>query len=242
MKKTVLSYVAGFMTATILTCGIAYASTTKTIEILYDNIKVYKDNVLCELKDANGSAIEPFIYNGTTYMPVRGTANLAGMDVTWDGTTKSVYLWSELSSPNDTYLMDVCPPYEVSSGMSYQGWGTYRHYTEYLLKDAKYFEMAGTKYTNGFALHDGGKYALFALNGKYKEITFTLGHVDNTGMTAFSVQFYVDNVLVKEFTIQPEAMPQKVTVPLNNGLQLKVFTPDSVDGHPYVGLGNITIK
>jgi len=35
--------------------------------------------------------IEPFIYNGTTYMPVRGTAKLAGMDVEWDGSTKSVY-------------------------------------------------------------------------------------------------------------------------------------------------------
>ena len=44
------------------------------------------------------------IYNGTTYLPVRGTASLAGMEVTWDGATKSVYLWDDLSPEGTAFL------------------------------------------------------------------------------------------------------------------------------------------
>ena len=88
MKKTFFGYFAGFLSAAICLGEVVYAAVgTETIEVIYDNIKVYKDNVLCELKDANGTVIEPFIYNGTTYMPVRGTANLADMQVTWDSNT-----------------------------------------------------------------------------------------------------------------------------------------------------------
>lgn len=115
MKKTVKGFLMGSLSTAFILSGIVYASAgTKSIEIIYDNIKIYKDNVLCEVKDANGTVIEPFIYNGTTYMPVRGTANLAGMQVTWDGATKTVYLWDKIPA-NEIYLMEVCPPYTTTS-------------------------------------------------------------------------------------------------------------------------------
>ena len=63
MKKAAAGYVAGFLSAAVVFGGVAYATVgTKTIEAVYSNIKVYKDNVLCELKDSNGTTVEPFIY------------------------------------------------------------------------------------------------------------------------------------------------------------------------------------
>lgn len=118
MKQRLQGLVTGIAIGAICTSGAVFAKTAiENITVSYDNIKVYKDNVLCELKDSNGSVIEPFIYNGTTYMPVRGTAKLADMDVTWDGASKSVYLWDEMV-PNGTYLMEVCPPYEKTVMMN----------------------------------------------------------------------------------------------------------------------------
>lgn len=94
MKQKLQGLLAGLLIGTTLTGGFVFAKTgTEYIEVIYNDIKVYRDNVLCELKDANGTVIEPFIYNGTTYMPVRGAANLAGMDVQWDGSEKSIYWW-----------------------------------------------------------------------------------------------------------------------------------------------------
>lgn len=230
MKKTFLGYFAGFLSAAICLGGVVYAAVgTETIEVIYDNIKVYKDNVLCELKDANGTVIEPFIYNGTTYMPVRGTANLADMQVTWDGNTKSVYLWDE-QVPEGTSFLEVCPPYE----------GTYE---SYLQSEGTSFEMAGEKYSNGLVLMRSQTFvgsALFNLNGKYSELECTVGHVGSSGNEQ-SVSFIVDGKLVKEVTIGVEELPQKVSIPLSHGLQLKVIRNDG-GTYQYIGIGNMTVK
>ena len=59
MKKRLEGLTVGILIGATITGGAVFgASRTKTIEVLYNNIKVYKDNVLCELKDANGTTIE----------------------------------------------------------------------------------------------------------------------------------------------------------------------------------------
>lgn len=233
MKKTLKGYVLGFLSAVILVNGVSYATTgAQIIEVIYDNIKIYKDNVLCELRDANGSVVEPFIYNGTTYMPVRGTANLADMQVTWDGAAKSVYLWDEVPLEG-TYLLEICPPYETSG------------YYECLQKDGKSFQMSGTKYSNGFTLGNEG-YAYFNLNGKYSNIEFDIGHVDGTEMDDCTVSFFLDGKLIKESTANAEDLPKTILLPVNYALQLKVLFSETSSGRIFpqgrVGLGNITVK
>lgn len=93
MKKQLKGYFLGFLSAVVLTSGVTYAArTTKTIEAFYNNIKIYVDGIKVEPKDAVGNTVEPFIYNGTTYLPVRAVGEAIGKTVTWDGTTQSVYL------------------------------------------------------------------------------------------------------------------------------------------------------
>lgn len=226
MKKTFLGYFAGFLSAAICLGGVVYAAVgTETIEVIYDNIKVYKDNVLCELKDANGTVIEPFIYNGTTYMPVRGTANLADMQVTWDGNTKSVYLWDE-QVPEGTIFLEECPPYDTAYGV-----GTY------LASNGQSFSMAGEKYSNGLVFGSWNGYALFNLNSKYATIECTIGHSGNERGEK-SVSFIVDGKVVEEVELEPECLPKKVSIPVQYGLQLKIQTSGSDD----IGIGNMTVQ
>ncbi|MCD8180945.1 MAG: NPCBM/NEW2 domain-containing protein, partial [Firmicutes bacterium] len=233
-KQRLQGLIAGIAIGAICASGIAYAkSATQTIEVTYDNIKVYKDNVLCDLKDANGNTIEPFIYNGTTYMPVRGVASAVGMDVTWDGTNKGVYLWDEQVASN-TYLMDVCPPYENSI-----------NYKEYLPTSGNSFSMAGEKYSNGFTLTAiADCYALFNLNGKYSSIELTVGCADSNSSDATgTVSFIVDGELIKTVDIDTEMLPQKISIPLNYGLQMKVVATGGSTWHCLgVGLANIIVK
>ena len=42
--------------------------------------------------DSDGNAVEPMIYNGTTYLPVRAIASAVGKAAYWDGPTYTVYL------------------------------------------------------------------------------------------------------------------------------------------------------
>lgn len=229
MKKTLQGMVIGFLIGTMSIGTVAYAkSATENISVRYDNIKVYKDNVLSDLKDSNGQKIEPFIYNGTTYLPLRGAANLAGLGVTWDGATKSVYLWDEMTA-SDTYLLDVCQPYEGYQDI-------------YKQVDGKSFEMAGKKYSNGMVLMRAQTFigsALFNLDGKYSTLECTVGHVGNSDKEQ-SVSFIVDGKLVKEVTVEAGEMPKSISIPLNYGLQLKIVRDDNLT-YKYIGLGNITV-
>ncbi|MBR5270972.1 MAG: NPCBM/NEW2 domain-containing protein [Clostridia bacterium] len=231
MRKRLQGLIVGLLIVASITGGVVFAkSKTQMIEVFYNNIKVYKDNVLCELKDANGTVIEPFIYNGTTYMPVRGTANLADMEVTWDGQTQSVYLWDE-QVPNGTFFMDVCPPYEEQSC------------DIYLPNEGRSFSMSGERYSNGLTLNYTGAYALFNLNSKYSTIECTVGH-SGDNQDEKSVAFIVDGKIVKEIELEAEDMPKKVSIPVNYGLQLKILRTEC-EGYYYstgVGIGNITVK
>lgn len=226
MNKTLKGYVLGLLTASLLTGGAALAkSLTQTIEVTYDNIKVYKDNVLCQLKDANGSVIEPFIYNGTTYMPVRGTASLADMEVTWDGASKSVYLWDNMV-PSGTSFIEACPPYDTRGCDVVQA------------SNGKSFSMSGTKYSDGLRFfNNSNRYALFNLNSKYAAIECTVGHTDDTQRDK-EISFIVDGKLVKKVELEAECMPKTVSIPVKYGLQLKIVT--GIYGS--IGVGNMTAE
>lgn len=229
MKKAAAGYVAGFLSAAVVFGGVAYATVgTKTIEAVYSNIKVYKDNMLCELKDENGNLIEPFIYNGTTYMPVRGTASLADMHVTWDGASKSVYLWDE-KIPEGTYFLEVCPPYDTSYGAK-----------TYSTLKGQSFSMAGEKYSNGIVFNSWDQYALFNLNSKYTTIECTIGHTGSQDYEK-TVSFIMDGKVIQEVTLEPQCMPKKVSIPVQYGLQLKIQT-GSEYGNQYIGIGNMTVR
>jgi hypothetical protein len=79
-------------------------SISKEITAHYNNIKIYINNDLISPKDANGNEIEPFIYNGTTYLPVRAVAEAFNEEVSWDGNTNSVYIGSKPEKEEDNAL------------------------------------------------------------------------------------------------------------------------------------------
>lgn len=92
-KDKLIGYIAGLTTAVILCSTVTFAqSIEKTITAVYNNIKIFVNGEEVVPKDANGEVVEPFISNGTTYLPVRALANALGQDVTWDGETNSVYI------------------------------------------------------------------------------------------------------------------------------------------------------
>ena len=77
----------------MLTTGITYAVSTSTLyDVVTDGVRVVVDGKELHPTDANGNRVEPFIYNGTTYLPVRAIANAMGKAVYWDGPEFTVYL------------------------------------------------------------------------------------------------------------------------------------------------------
>ena len=65
---------------------------TRQITATFNNIKIYVDGQLIAPKDGLGRPVEPFIVDGTTYLPVRAVAEALSKNVEWDGPNQSVYI------------------------------------------------------------------------------------------------------------------------------------------------------
>ena len=75
----------------------------KTKELEYRNISVSLDGKKLDLRDAQGNAVEPFMFSGTNYLPVRALAESLGLEVAWDGNTNTVVLTTP-ASEKATYI------------------------------------------------------------------------------------------------------------------------------------------
>ena len=93
MKKRLQGLIAGVVIGIAL-AGIttSAANTTTLYDVIANGIKIIVDGQTLNPTDANGNKVEPIIYNGTTYLPVRAVANALGKAVYWDGPNYTVYL------------------------------------------------------------------------------------------------------------------------------------------------------
>ena len=107
MKQRLQGLIAGVLVGAILTSGAVLATNgSRMAELLYSNIKILLDGNEIVPKDANGNTIEPFIIEGTTYLPVRGIASSLGLNVEWDGATQTVKLNKPGIFANGTIVYD----------------------------------------------------------------------------------------------------------------------------------------
>lgn len=100
MKKRLQGIIAGIIVGVMLTGGTVFAKKVNEVkELFYNDIKITLNGQKIEPKDANGTIVEPFIIDGTTYLPVRAIANSLDINVEWDGNTNTVKLSNAKKAP-----------------------------------------------------------------------------------------------------------------------------------------------
>lgn len=180
MKKRLQGLIAGILIGAMLTSGMVFAKqASETISVIYDNIKILIDGKEYQPTDVNGNKVEPFIYNGTTYLPVRAIANAFEKEVGWNAETMTVSLGSQkFEWLNKQSHVDYQPEYCRSS--------------EFTLID------------NGIRLYQSGggsfhDYDIFPkqtitykINGEYSKFVATLYNGESNG-AGTKVTFYGDN-------------------------------------------------
>ncbi len=202
----------------VLPAGAALAG--KTIQVL-TGVEIFVDGVKMEPTDAQGNPVETFAYNGTTYVPLRAVSQSLGKNVNWDGANQRVYIGEAPGTKQ--YLIDICPPYE---NVGYTTPPT--------------FDMAGKKYANGIKWNSGVPYAfaLFNLNGQYTSLEFDIGHVDGGYKNDSVLYIYLDGEISYSMDLSWEMLPQHISIPLHNALQMRIEVGES--GNAY-GLANVEI-
>lgn len=239
MKRTLRTRLIAGAAALVLLVGTAVAAstvTTKMIEANYMGIRLVVDGVEVTPKDANGKVVEPFASEGTTYLPVRAIGEALDKEVTWDGSTATVYVGDVPGQATD--WMTKLPPYQVSRNTKiFDG------------SDPKsYMTISGNKIAKGVQISGGYNspgYALWNTNLQYNTMTFTIGHVDGTRDYKISVDVYLDGELSDTYTVDWSDAPKTFTVPLNRAanVRLETFNIEGTSGWDHqFGIYNISFS
>lgn len=217
---------------------VVFAARKVNITVTYDNVKVVVDGRQVQFgKDTKGKQIEPFIYNGTTYLPLRAVAEALGKQVQWDKNTNTAFLGDGMVNTGEVNvaLTETIPAFSSSR-------------VKFISKngDKQNFTLGGKEYNNGLLFDT---YYLpycghvnYNLEGKYTNITGLLG-ADQEGITV-KVDFIGDGNLLQSYDIVSGQLP--VNVNLNvTGVRLLEIKFEKIDGENLVsdtGFADIFIK
>ena len=94
MKKRIPAIILMF--ALFLTTSYAANTYRKTITVT-SGVNVEFNNEAIDMTDANGKAVEAFIYNGTTYVPIRAVSNAFGADIGYDRNTQTISVYDDFT-------------------------------------------------------------------------------------------------------------------------------------------------
>lgn len=106
MKKRIISLCLVVALLFALTTTVSAIANTITAQLTYRDIKITLNDKVINSKDASGKTIEPFIMDGTTYLPVRAVAEALGLDVNWDPATSTVALTEPSPVVPGTVIID----------------------------------------------------------------------------------------------------------------------------------------
>lgn len=160
MKDTLKGYIAGLLAGLALLAAVSAVAANINVDM--GGIRVFWDGIETDLPNARGERVEPFIYNGTTYVPLRAMAGLMGLPVAWNQQELAVYLDGE--RPSGTII-------PASEMVNYDG-NKSEDRDRYVNKTYKYNLKDKTYTCEEAIVHYRGEFE-YMLNGHYSRLTAT---------------------------------------------------------------------
>ncbi|MGN8770078.1 stalk domain-containing protein [Paenibacillus barengoltzii] len=213
MKNSKSKFIAGFVAGSLLfgATGVYAGSSGKLIEVFYNVKGITVNKTAQKLSEDN----KPFLYNGTTYVPLRFVAEALKLPVKWDASTQTVYI-GETEGKTDIY-----PERDIQhSNAQTAYWSRY----EYAYNANEPIEdNLGNTYTSflrfEFPRNDNGSdsrwvHIQFPLNGQAKKV---VGKVGLTGKyrdsgASVTLRILVDDREAYSETFKPGDFPKDLAL------------------------------
>ena len=95
-KERFKGIITGFLICAMLSASFAILANSpirnRSINVLYGHINLVVNGQSFTPRDAQNNVVEPFVYQGTTFLPARAISEALGYAVYWDGETSTVYI------------------------------------------------------------------------------------------------------------------------------------------------------
>jgi len=233
MKKrlSIKSFLSGMVVMFVFSFSlnpVLASSISKNLEVFYSSIKIYVDDTLVTPTDATGKVVEPFIYNGTTYLPVRAISNAFSKSVYWDGNTQSIYLGVHQSDEPKAYLNNL-------------EWFTRTGSSDAIIDWSNPKDNMGNLYSFGYYLWTNGSKS-YAINGQYTKMTGNYVISDtgkNKSQLISTLNIYGDDILIYSKTLEQGNSPVKFDIDLSGVNTLKIEVSRNGSGRD-IGITDVT--
>lgn len=239
-KDITKGLIIGFMFCFILTTlAPVAAAKINEIKVVMGGIKISIDGDIQVPTDGNGKVVEPMIYDGTTYLPVRALTNmLTDKKVDWDAKTQTVFIGKKPNSGETSVLLETLKPLTLDS---------IKIVTE---KDAQFnlldeiqspfnrmkYEPAqyykAMTYTRSSAVYKiNSDYS--TINGYFVEPYTYLGSDSKATIQFYSVDQYGEKTLIESYDTKAGDEPMKISVPVHgvNILRIEMAKNDNSKHH-----------
>lgn len=174
---------------------------------IYPGVTLYMNDKKFTATDSDGNAVDAFVYNGTTYLPVRAVSKLLDVPVQWEGSTRSVYLGTHASETPAAYLEDLEPFIGID--------------LDTLTKTDNVGNEHIRTITYGYPYKINNTYLL---NGNYTAITGVLFQTQEmrNSKTESTLKIYGDEKLLYQSSVSAGVLPIDFDVDLTGILKLRI--------------------
>ena len=226
MKKRLQGLIAGVLIGAMLTSGMVFATNTTTLyDVVVNGIKIVLDGKEFTCTDANGTVVNPMIYNGTTYIPVRAVSSAFGKAVYWDGEEQTVYLGNmdgKLEYPT-LKLEDIENIAERNAFLDEE---------KNLFDNYGNFYDSYVCYENGLGSQYGNVCCETLLNKKYSKFKATLFIPEGSNWDGESgIKIIGDGKLLYENVMNKASKPIDIEVPITDINNFKIIFKDEAETH-----------
>lgn len=256
MKK----FVSGLIVGLSLSLTISYAaSIPQNITVHYDRIK----KIVVDGEDKTPTEKKLFIYEGTTYVPLRYFGEIMNKKITWDEKDETIYI-GEIPSKvtiEKTYLTDSPISYfsnahlfrinnskEQTQNRDYDdSYSFFDDFAMSVLMDP--ITKKAERFDKGIALraYKDGTTIVYNLNNSYDKLTGLVGYDNELNHKITEeclVRVSVDGVIKQEMTIKPNAFPNKIDLDIKDGksVSIQLVVPGENTREPIINFVDMILE
>lgn len=256
MKKQILAAVAA---VALFSSGVYAGGNFQEISVSFDAVK----KIVIFGQDKTPVDTKAFIYNNTTYVPLRYISEQLKIPVNWDGGTGTVYIGESavrqetgavslfnqpLYSTFRMYLYRIDNKLDAAFNVDTDAsQGFPQTFTMRLMLDPNHFKA--TAYESGMAMkvYDGSSAFYYTLGGKYKTLNGFFGfdtEMNNGDYRNLNVTVYGDGQVFKTYTIDSQKRADTIALDVSGvkTLSIEVESPDDDEYEPIINFTNMNLE